>query len=230
MTDAFAPLQTLARVPGLRVSGSATAVWWDASGCYLALLHTKDSEGRYATLAYTFEGRPPFAIKNVSRPLPLQGGVRSFPSGLAIPPGESKVVVSYGVSDVSSRVLVMSNSYLHALFDWSADCSLAHRSTINLNQGGQEGGHALNSTVAIDHSMIGVAEAIKGCLIGRTACTRIDRALVAAALVLLATLMCILGGATRPWKCAAFPVKTLYKRLGCKRLGCKRLGSREPPA
>ena len=63
-----------------------------------------DADGKYETMAYKFEATPPFAVLAVSRPLPLQGaGHANFASGLSIPAGTGKVVVSYGASDVESR-------------------------------------------------------------------------------------------------------------------------------
>jgi hypothetical protein len=102
-------------VRGLSVHGSATAVRW-AIGVNLALLHTKDDIGRYVSVLYTFSARPPFAVLAVSRPLPLH--LRSFASGLAVPPGSDKVVITYGWDDEEGRALVLSRSYVRELFEW----------------------------------------------------------------------------------------------------------------
>ena len=121
LTDGYKPLRDL--ILGDRdveLHGSATAERWD-NATRLALFHTKDKDGRYATFAYKFASAPPYAIQAVSRPLPLQGGGASFASGLALAPGGAdKVVVSYGAADAESRALVMSREFLEGLFDWSA--------------------------------------------------------------------------------------------------------------
>ena len=116
--EVTAALERLATIEGVRLHGSGSAAWWDDAR-RLALFHVKDHAGGYVTLAYLMEAQPPFAITNVSRPLPLQGGNRSFASGLAIAPGGTKVVVTYGVADTEARALVMSRAYLASLFDWS---------------------------------------------------------------------------------------------------------------
>jgi hypothetical protein len=94
---------------------------------YLALLHVLDSSRRYATLAYTFEGQPPFAVTAISKPLPLTAPSQAFASGLLLHPAAAqeagslaapeKVVVAYGVADEESRALVMSHAFFAALFD-----------------------------------------------------------------------------------------------------------------
>ena len=124
LTDDFTPLSDLAEATGLRVHGSGTAARW-GDGVNLALLHTKDEKGRYATMLYSFSSRPPFAVIAVSRPLPLQGGSSSFASGLAVLPQSDKVVVSYGAADIEGRALVMSTDYVRALFDWCTPSLIA---------------------------------------------------------------------------------------------------------
>jgi len=98
---------------GNAVRGSATAVRYSEDE-YLAVLHLFN--GDYTTMAYTFEARPPFAVKRISKPLPVQGGGRAFASSLALQ-GE-KVLIGYGEADLVSRVLVMSKEYLESQFDW----------------------------------------------------------------------------------------------------------------
>ena len=56
LTDDFTPLSDLAEATGLRVHGSGTAARW-GDGVNLALLHTKDEKGRYATMLYSFSSR-----------------------------------------------------------------------------------------------------------------------------------------------------------------------------
>lgn len=98
---------------------------------YLALLHVLDSSRRYATLAYTFQGQPPFAPTSISKPLPLTAQAQAFASGLLLHPAAAeqeagslaapeRVVVAYGVADEESRALVMSHAFFAALFD--VDC------------------------------------------------------------------------------------------------------------
>jgi len=111
----YAPLAELADA-GYKLHGSATAVPYN--GTNLALLHTVDAQGRYATMAYRFELKPPFAILAVSRPLPLQGlGDLNFASGLLAPEGSGKVIISYGEQDAASRALVMSTAFFDSLFE-----------------------------------------------------------------------------------------------------------------
>lgn len=81
-------------------------------------MHSLDSQRRYQTMAYQFRAEPPFDILTVSRPLPLAGvGAANFASGLFVPAGTNKIIVSYGAHDAESRVLVMSKAYLEQLFD-----------------------------------------------------------------------------------------------------------------
>ena len=95
---------------------------------YLALLHVLDSSRRYSTLAYTFQGQPPFAVTAISKPLPLTAPTQAFASGLLLHPAAvaedagslaapERVVVAYGVADEESRALVMSHAFFAALFD-----------------------------------------------------------------------------------------------------------------
>jgi len=125
--DAYRRLEEMGQAGGgFAIHGSAAAVEWD--GGYLAVFHLKktsgNNSGAYVTMAYTFASTPPFAITNVSRPIPLAGGNASFASALAIAPGGSKVVVGYGMADMESRAFVMSTEYLRSLFDWSVACTL----------------------------------------------------------------------------------------------------------
>ena len=85
-SDVSAALQTLASVEGMRVHGSGTALKWDENS-YLILFHTKDALDRYVTLAYLMQAHPPFAVTNVSRPLPLQGVRRPLPMRSTKSPG-----------------------------------------------------------------------------------------------------------------------------------------------
>ena len=146
LTEDYPPFLALAAAPGVRVSGSATAVRWNrqqgasVADEFLALLHTKDAQGRYTTMAYTFSARPPFSVSAVSRPLPLSGEGRAFASGLAIPPASGKVLVSYGVADAEARALVMSDAYLRRLFDWCTEDQVLTRAarTESAAPGGEE--------------------------------------------------------------------------------------------
>lgn len=126
-TSTFTPMMRLAQsASGLRLHGSATATRYGSG--YVALLHVLDSSRRYATLAYTFEGQPPFTPTAISRPLPLTMPAHAFASGLLLHPPASAadktgsqeapemVVVSYGLADEESRALVMSNDFFMALF------------------------------------------------------------------------------------------------------------------
>lgn len=94
------------------IRGSATAVRYSQNE-FLALFHTY-KDGFYSTSAYTFEARPPFAIKRISKPLPLHP--RAFASSLSVQSG--KVIIGYGDADMGARVLVMSLAYLEEHFDW----------------------------------------------------------------------------------------------------------------
>jgi len=95
------------------VRGSATATLFTESE-YLALMHTWDPDHGYDTVAYTFQSRPPFAVQRLSKPLPLHG--RAFASSLTVE--SNKIIIGYGDSDASSRVLVMSRDHMELLFDW----------------------------------------------------------------------------------------------------------------
>ena len=117
----FEALTSLAAAVG-RLHGSGTSVRW-SKDLYLNLFHTKDGTDRYATMAYLMSATFPFAITNVSRPLPLQGGHASFASSLALSPGGSKVIVGYGVADTEARALVMSRDYVASLFSWQDACT-----------------------------------------------------------------------------------------------------------
>jgi len=107
-------LGDLAIAPGFRTHGSATAVAY--RNAYLALMHTADDNGLYATFAYKFQAVPPFAVLAVSQPLPLQRSERAFASGLLWVEEADKVVVSYGVDNAEARSLVMSGAFLEGLF------------------------------------------------------------------------------------------------------------------
>jgi len=102
----------------MHLHGSGTSVRWSGS-LNLNLFHTKDRADRYVTLAYLVSSSPPFAITNVSRPLPLQDGA-SFASSLTLAPGGTKLVVGYGVADAEARALVMSMDFVASLFSWQA--------------------------------------------------------------------------------------------------------------
>jgi peptidoglycan/LPS O-acetylase OafA/YrhL len=115
-TSGFKLFADLAMVPGFKTRGSATAVHY-RDGAYLALMHTADADGLYATFAYTFSDAPPFGVLAVSRPLPLQRSERAFASGLMYVPEAGKIVVSYGVDNAEARSLVMSVEFLEGLFE-----------------------------------------------------------------------------------------------------------------
>lgn len=114
-SSSYAPLADLAAVGSVQLHGSATAVPF--RGEYLALMHAKHSNGTYTTMAYRFAAAPPFEVTAVSRPLPLQGVDQlNFASGLLVPPGTGKVIVSYGAQDAEPRILAMSLAYFEGLF------------------------------------------------------------------------------------------------------------------
>lgn len=98
-------------------SGTATLVE-DASGqsFYYALMHSI-TDGSYSTMAYKFEAQPPFAIIAIGKPLPLQQTSRAFASGLLLLKDESKAVITYGVDDAQSRVLVMDTEAFESTFE-----------------------------------------------------------------------------------------------------------------
>ena len=134
-TSSFGPVRLLASE--VRLHGSATAVPYGNG--FLALMHVLDSSRRYSTLAYTFEGHPPFAITSVSRPLPVRASAKAFASGLQVIPAsvsapsaaadeQGKVIVTYGVADQQSRALIMSGRFFAALFNSSASfCSASSK-------------------------------------------------------------------------------------------------------
>ena len=94
------------------IQGSATALRYNDDE-YLALFHATTSEG-YSTAAYTFQASPPFAVQRVSKPLPLHN--HSYATSISLQ--ADKVLIGYGEADKSSRVLVMSRSYLEDQFGW----------------------------------------------------------------------------------------------------------------
>lgn len=134
-TSSFGPMQLLAQsAAGLRLHGSATAVRYGTG--YLALIHVLDASRRYSTMAYTFQGHPPFAATAISKPLPLTASNQAFASGLLLVPRTDRpqhdttaekaivemeapnlVVVTYGVADAEPRALVMSHDFFATLFD-----------------------------------------------------------------------------------------------------------------
>ena len=120
--EVFEAMTALKSVEGMRLHGSGTAIRW-SNDRYLNLFHTKDGTDRYVTMAYLMSASSPFAITNVSRPLPLQGGNASFASSLTLSPGGTKVIVGYGVADAESRALVMSKDYVASLFSWQDACT-----------------------------------------------------------------------------------------------------------
>lgn len=95
------------------IRGSATAVRYTDDE-YLALFHTFVPSQGYSTSLYAFQAEPPFAVRRVSRPLPLSG--QSFASSLVLQ--DDKVIIGYGETDKFSRVLVMSRAHLEEQFDW----------------------------------------------------------------------------------------------------------------
>jgi len=113
-TSSYQPLAKLSEAGTHRIHGSATAMMHN--GTYLALMHTIDANGAYATMAYKFEPEPPFAVLAVSRPLPMQGeGGANFASGLLLT--ADKVIVTYGAADAEARALILSHAHLESLFD-----------------------------------------------------------------------------------------------------------------
>jgi len=119
-SSSFEPLALLTQQGGAKLHGSGTALRYDRDGVeqFLAVFHVTYSTGQYTSFAYTFAAAPPFNVLSVSAALPLQGtGARNFVSGLLLPPGSRKVVITYGASDAESRALVCSEDYFDELFD-----------------------------------------------------------------------------------------------------------------
>ena len=111
-----APLATLKYDrPDVQIHGSGTAHRDPRSpdGDFIALFHTVDGAGTYATFLYRFAPAPPYAIIRVSRPLPLWGN-HSFASGLLLT--ANAAVVTYGVDNAESRLLMISLSAMDELF------------------------------------------------------------------------------------------------------------------
>jgi hypothetical protein len=100
------------------IRGSATAIQYSESE-YLALLHTTEASTGYSTHAYTFEAKPPFAVRRISKKIPLQGGGRAFPSSLSLI--RDKVLIGYGDGDKVARAFVMTRAYLEEKFDWCSE-------------------------------------------------------------------------------------------------------------
>ena len=73
--------------------------------------------GVYTTMAYEFAAAPPFGVLRVSRPLPLLSHTRAFASGLMLLPDKEKVVVTYGVQNEESRLLIMAMGDFENLFE-----------------------------------------------------------------------------------------------------------------
>ena len=86
---------------------------------FLALMHTRSKEGHYTTFAYMFSPHPPFQILAASRPVPLRGAPRAFPSSLVAMQQHRKIIIGYGVHDEQARALVLSYSSLRDLFIWN---------------------------------------------------------------------------------------------------------------
>lgn len=167
-------LERLAAVKGMRLHGSGSAVPWGETST-LALFHSKDAEGRYVTMAYTMERTPPFKVINVTRPLPLAGANAAFASGLAIAPGGSKVVVTYGAADQQSRAFVMSKEYLLSLFDWHGHCDEADTQQSSPNsEGAMHMGDGPNAWSALQWD----ERCLDAGLLSADACSRTDRAFV----------------------------------------------------
>ena len=162
--EEYEALESLKAVVGGRLHGSGTSVRW-SNDLYLNLFHTKDETDRYVTMAYLMSATHPFAITNVSRPLPLQGGSASFASSLALSPGGTKVIVGYGVADTEARALVMSRDYVASLFSWQDACTSPEPT--------QAGARP-----SCDYSVVR----------GRDACSRTSRTFIAAGLILFGAL------------------------------------------
>lgn len=118
-TTAFEPLNELAEKVGAQyIRGSATAERFGPDR-FLALMHTKLTEGTgYTTMAYMFSASRPFEILAVSRPIPLSGWGKAFPSGLSVLEEDAKILITYGVADAESRAMLLSRSALRDLFLW----------------------------------------------------------------------------------------------------------------
>ncbi|CAJ1415009.1 unnamed protein product, partial [Effrenium voratum] len=110
--------------------GSAQAVYVDEPDItanlmkphFLGLFHVADLKvRRYAHYAYRFSPEPPFAILQVSKPLPLLGlppevgsAPFAFASGLAV--HGDQVILSYAAGDREPRAMLMSLGRLDAFF------------------------------------------------------------------------------------------------------------------
>ena len=118
-STSFQPLEILAeKIGASKIRGSATALKFGLNR-YLGLIHTKTKIGRgYTTMAYMFSDVPPYEIVAISRPLPLSGSGLAFPSGLTVLNQEKKILITFGVADAQSRIMVLSRESLRDLFIW----------------------------------------------------------------------------------------------------------------
>lgn len=178
-------LHMLASTEGLQLHGSGSAIAWSEEH-NLALFHTKDALGRYVSFAYLMLSRPPFTVTNVSRPLPLQGGVHSFASSVSIVPGGAKVVVAYGVADAQSRALVMSTDFLRSLFVWEEVCSFPPPPP---------------SRRLLPSSSDGLSQECRDAGLHGRACSRVDRGFIAATCLFFLTLVGCCIRCIRCWPC-----------------------------
>ncbi len=117
---------TQARRPAVVFHGGSHAVLLPATdlspACFLAAFHTVEG-GNYQNFLLKFACTRPWDVLRVSRPLPLveaapDASVQqplAFLSGLALLNG-SLVVLTYGSSNVESRVLVLDTALLESIF------------------------------------------------------------------------------------------------------------------
>jgi hypothetical protein len=100
---------------------------FDQATVWLAVVHTKSAKATNNVLV-EFEYAPPFHVRRVSNKLPLHvhrnmsmsnhsrvaGG--AFASGLATLPHDAGLLITYGSSDLESRVCVLTPDGTEALF------------------------------------------------------------------------------------------------------------------
>ena len=121
----FSPLMKLIESnPTMKIHGNGNALFIHSTtsedSYYLAVMHTISPEtNQYTHFLYKFESAPPFKPIAVSHPLPLLGvhgdfSPANFANGIVML--GDKVLVTYGVNDQLSRVLIMSVSSVSDLF------------------------------------------------------------------------------------------------------------------
>lgn len=131
----YNPLSNLgASTKTMQIHGNANAVpIYDDVGVrthYLGIFHVLN-EGHYTNFLYKFQPEPPFAIMEVSQAIrQFQGNSKVFVSGLSLLPlkkpivfgggTDNALVVSYGVDDRESRMMVATSAFIEMYFQDSA--------------------------------------------------------------------------------------------------------------